>query len=68
MKSGYESGYKARRHDDIASSGAGLPAQLLFNVRAGIMIWRWRCAADATDLSPADADDGVAPNSGIIPR
>lgn len=31
-KSGYESGYKTRHHDDIASSGAGLPAQLLFNV------------------------------------
>jgi len=33
MKSGYESGYKTRRHCDIASSGAGLPAQLPFNVR-----------------------------------
>jgi hypothetical protein len=32
MKSGYESGYKTRRHCDIASSGAGLPAQLPFNV------------------------------------
>ena len=39
MKSGYESGYKTRRRSDIASSGSGLPAQLLFNV--------WSRAAEA---------------------
>jgi hypothetical protein len=32
MKSGYESGYKTRCCDEIASSGAVLPAQLPFNV------------------------------------
>ncbi len=41
MKSGYESGYKTRRRSDIASSGAGLPAQLPFNVCVRVVANAW---------------------------